>query len=864
MKKKLLSILGCMVLMMVLLSLSVSAAYTLPEVHKKDTVYRGKLTDVNTGTLIPFNYEVPEDGVAVIYFYKTTCGNCQYTFSSLNETAWIRNDRIKFYAIESTPENGVEEIRGFQKEYTPNITDVFTWLDSPSPFLCGDYLENAGLYSGGWTWPVVVVITEENGVNTIRAATDGATDVRLLGNTLELLLKEDLGIPKPVPITISVTVDYDKAAELAELTNQKRKENGLPPLQLDKTLTEAAMTRAAEAALFPSEARPDGTASYELIDLYMLNNTMGNCFVGFSCDTAEKFWEDYIDPENFYRWYLAEYEESGGTLVGAGCVYYNNTYYWAVAISDGSAQAGAPDQAGQSTRRYTINTYLTCLNSPGPVPAEVTLYPETSAEVQLLANTRWLDTPLIPTAYNKEVKNSSGQTIATAKMQADGSILVTAQAVGTGKLQISAWDGQETPYTATITVSDVPEYRPHQIHTTTTGGGRIVLFTETAVKDERIKISLSPDEGYWMAGLYVTDAEGNTPQVYYSSDLEYILCMPASDVYITAQFLSNDIPQTPYTVFTSSNGNGELEFFNDRRTHYATTTVTVSPVPNDGYILAGLTATDDYGNSIDITPNADGSYSFQMPASDVMLRPFFAPKEGYAIIVADSYGCTVTPNSATALPGETVTVTITPDEGYELRDYSTNLWEDDSTLTGPNTLTFTMPDHDVELYVYCKPSPITVGTLGDNTRWSYKDGTLTISGEGSMGENENFSALPWYDYLSDIHTVVIEEGVTDIFYRAFSNIDGLTSITIPSTVDYIGEWAFLSDENLTKITFAGSAPSRGMESSVFSGVTAIVYVPANDRSWTDEITRDYSGILTWTHSWSSEVIDPTCTEDGYT
>ena len=367
MKKKLLSILGCMVLMMVLLSLSVSAAYTLPEVHKKDTVYRGKLTDVNTGTLIPFNYEVPEDGVAVIYFYKTTCGNCQYTFSSLNETAWIRNDRIKFYAIESTPENGVEEIRGFQKEYTPNITDVFTWLDSPSPFLCGDYLENAGLYSGGWTWPVVVVITEENGVNTIRAATDGATDVRLLGNTLELLLKEDLGIPKPVPITISVTVDYDKAAELAELTNQKRKENGLPPLQLDKTLTEAAMTRAAEAALFPSEARPDGTASYELIDLYMLNNTMGNCFVGFSCDTAEKFWEDYIDPENFYRWYLAEYEESGGTLVGAGCVYYNNTYYWAVAISDGSAQAGAPDQAASmlciKTNLFSISVNLKSLIS---------------------------------------------------------------------------------------------------------------------------------------------------------------------------------------------------------------------------------------------------------------------------------------------------------------------------------------------------------------------------------------------------------------------------------------------------------------------------------------------------------------------
>ena len=86
------------------------------------------------------------------------------------------------------------------------------------------------------------------------------------------------------------------------------------------------------------------------------------------------------------------------------------------------------------------------------------------------------------------------------------------------------------------------------------------------------------------------------------------------------------------------------------------------------------------------------------------------------------------------------------------------------------------------------------GTTGDCTWTLDNNGTLTISGNGAMGDYDydyyggNFiTTAPWG---ANIKTVVIKDGVTSIGSSAFYGCTGLTSVTIPNSVTSIGNYAF--------------------------------------------------------------------------
>ena len=86
----------------------------------------------------------------------------------------------------------------------------------------------------------------------------------------------------------------------------------------------------------------------------------------------------------------------------------------------------------------------------------------------------------------------------------------------------------------------------------------------------------------------------------------------------------------------------------------------------------------------------------------------------------------------------------------------------------------------------------------DNLTWKlYEDGKLTISGTGAMKDyNADDNLSPAYNN-SKVKKVVIEDGVTSIGERAFSNCSTLISITIPKSVTSIGKTAFYNCSSLT-------------------------------------------------------------------
>ena len=100
-----------------------------------------------------------------------------------------------------------------------------------------------------------------------------------------------------------------------------------------------------------------------------------------------------------------------------------------------------------------------------------------------------------------------------------------------------------------------------------------------------------------------------------------------------------------------------------------------------------------------------------------------------------------------------------------------------------------------------------------------------------------------FEDCDSMKSVIIPDSVTMIEFGAFYGCDGLASITIPSSVYYIGDWAFESCTNLSSIYFDGDAPAFG--EGVFDGVTATVYYPAGDPTWTEDVMQDYGGDITW-------------------
>ena len=71
------------------------------------------------------------------------------------------------------------------------------------------------------------------------------------------------------------------------------------------------------------------------------------------------------------------------------------------------------------------------------------------------------------------------------------------------------------------------------------------------------------------------------------------------------------------------------------------------------------------------------------------------------------------------------------------------------------------------------------GTEDSDVNWSLdEEGTLHITGEGTMASWESEADVPWAQYRSQIKEIQIEDGVTSVGAYAFCNCSGLSTVTI--------------------------------------------------------------------------------------
>ena len=109
-------------------------------------------------------------------------------------------------------------------------------------------------------------------------------------------------------------------------------------------------------------------------------------------------------------------------------------------------------------------------------------------------------------------------------------------------------------------------------------------------------------------------------------------------------------------------------------------------------------------------------------------------------------------------------------------------------------------------------------TSGDCSRlddgsvtWRYDSDTktLTISGSGKMKTFEKASEVPWQDYMKEIKTAVIEDGVTNVSSDAFWYATALSAVSLGNTVTAIEGDAFQGCTSLKEITLPNSLTSIG-------------------------------------------------------
>lgn len=118
-------------------------------------------------------------------------------------------------------------------------------------------------------------------------------------------------------------------------------------------------------------------------------------------------------------------------------------------------------------------------------------------------------------------------------------------------------------------------------------------------------------------------------------------------------------------------------------------------------------------------------------------------------------------------------------------------------------------------------------------KWAFnkETGVLNISGTGRMADykySDTEDTRPWAAFANVIKEVKIEEGVTGIGGNAFRNLTALTKTNIPASINYLGDYIYRADSELTDVEWAPNftAPSL-KDNDTGAGTYTGTYVPTS-------------------------------------
>lgn len=229
--------------------------------------------------------------------------------------------------------------------------------------------------------------------------------------------------------------------------------------------------------------------------------------------------------------------------------------------------------------------------------------------------------------------------------------------------------------------------------------------------------------------------------------------------------------------------------------------------------------------------SSDGSYTMPDGVTDFNATAFLGsynvsiiPNSNFRIessVVYDNNG-----NIVMALPSYK-TVVLTINDAVKVNDYAFILTEYPTSVRVYSTAAelgkYSLGYHydngfisnglvyygyvDAQAYQYAlennfETNLLNTGDCGENVSWHYNvdSNTLTVSGSGDMTKYTTAASVPWYDYMSEIKSIVISDNIGYLSSYAFYNAVNVESVTMPLSVSApLGQTTWYGCSNIKKI-----------------------------------------------------------------
>ncbi|MDU7165087.1 SpaA isopeptide-forming pilin-related protein [Finegoldia magna] len=237
----------------------------------------------------------------------------------------------------------------------------------------------------------------------------------------------------------------------------------------------------------------------------------------------------------------------------------------------------------------------------------------------------------------------------------------------------------------------------YSVWTQTVDHGSITASPNSNLKaGDKVTITVKPETGYKLEKITYNDNNGDEQTLALDQNNQFT--MPAYSMALTAHFVDE---RPSYEVQVAQNITGGTITANPTSAK-AGDTVSLSATPSDGYLLDKFEVKDANNNPVAVNENNQ----FTMPKSNVTVTAIFKekPKNVYPISIEPSQNGSVGV-AASATNGEEVTVSVNPNDYYELASLTYN--GNPITKDGQGNYKFTMPDKPVSISASFKQKEIT-------------------------------------------------------------------------------------------------------------------------------------------------------------